>query len=104
MAIESKNLLVAVKAFARGNALPLDSTEIWESLAEAEAYAAGVANTSTTAYVGQTLKVIDTTKQSVTVYIIADNAGTLLPLIDNNTVPEVESIPRASIEALFNKS
>lgn len=53
MAIESKNLVVALKAFSRGNALPLDSKEVWDSYAEAEAYASSV-----TAYAGQTIKVL----------------------------------------------
>lgn len=53
MAIESKNLLVAVKAFARGNALPLDSDEVQESYAAAQVYAA-----SATAYAGQTIKAL----------------------------------------------
>lgn len=50
---DSKDLLVAVKAFARGNALPLDKDEIWESLDAAQAYVA-----SPTAYAGQTIKVL----------------------------------------------
>lgn len=49
--IESKNLLVWVKAMSRGQALPLDSSEIHASLAEAETYAA-----SAIAYEGQTIK------------------------------------------------
>lgn len=51
MAIESKNLLVWVKAMSRGQALPLDASEIYESYAAAEAYAA-----TATAYAGQTIK------------------------------------------------
>lgn len=49
--IESKNLLVWVKAMSRGQALPLDASEIHQTLAEAEAYAA-----SAIAYEGQTIK------------------------------------------------
>lgn len=51
MAIESKNLLVWVKAMSRGQALPLDASEIYDSLAAAESYAG-----SATAYAGQTIK------------------------------------------------
>ncbi len=51
--IESKNLLVWVKAMSRGQALPLDSSEIHASLAEAQIYAA-----SPTAYAGQTIKAL----------------------------------------------
>lgn len=51
MAIESKNLLVWVKAMSRGQALPLDASEVHESYAAAEAYAA-----TATAYAGQSVK------------------------------------------------
>ena len=50
-AIESKNLLVWVKAMSRGQALPLDASEIHSTLAEAQTYAA-----SAIAYEGQTIK------------------------------------------------
>lgn len=46
-------LLVAVKAFARGNALPLDANEVHDSYGEAASYAA-----SATAYAGQTIKAL----------------------------------------------
>lgn len=51
MAIESKNLLVWVKAMSRGQALPLDASEVYDSLAEANNYAS-----SAIAYGGQTIK------------------------------------------------
>lgn len=51
--IESKNLLVWVKAMSRGQALPLDASEIHSSLAEAQTYAS-----SATAYGGQTIKAL----------------------------------------------
>lgn len=54
MAIESKNLLVWVKAMSRGQALPLDASEVYGSLAEAQEYAAG----SAIAYAGQTVKAL----------------------------------------------
>ncbi len=38
MAIDSKSLLVAVKAFAPANPLPIDSRSVWDSKAEAENY------------------------------------------------------------------
>lgn len=52
MAIDSKNLLVWVKAMSRGQALPLDASEIYASFAEAQNYA----STSAIAYAGQTVK------------------------------------------------
>ena len=57
MAIETKNLLVAVKAYARGNAIPLDSSEVHESLEAAQTYAK-----SATTYAGQTIKVLQNGK------------------------------------------
>ena len=39
MAIESKNLLVAIKAFSPANPLPIDARSLWDSQAEAENYA-----------------------------------------------------------------
>ena len=39
MAIDSKNLLVTVKAFAPANPLPLDSRTLWDTKQEADAYA-----------------------------------------------------------------
>lgn len=53
MAIESKNLLVWVKAMSRGQALPLDASEVHASWAEAQAYAK-----SPIAYPGQTIKAL----------------------------------------------
>lgn len=55
MAILSSDKLVVVKAFAMSNPLPLDAREIWDSLAEAKAFAASNA----TAYLGQTIKVVE---------------------------------------------
>ena len=54
MAIESKNLLVWVKAMSRGQALPLDASEIYATLAEAQNYASN----SAIAYAGQTIKAL----------------------------------------------
>lgn len=66
------NLMSFAKSFARLNGQPLDKSEIWYSLAEAEAYAATDA-----AYVGQILAVIDSAKNNVVFYGIQDAAGTL---------------------------
>ena len=52
MAIDSKDLLVWVKAMSRGQALPLDASEVYASMEEAEVYAS-----SPIAYAGQTIKV-----------------------------------------------
>lgn len=54
MAIESKNLLVWVKAMSRGKGLPLDASEVYDSIGAAETYA----STSAIAYPGQTIKAL----------------------------------------------
>lgn len=51
--IESKNLLVWVKAMSRGQALPLDASEIYDSYDAAVSYAS-----SPIAYAGQTIKAL----------------------------------------------
>lgn len=51
--IESKNLLVWVKAMSRGQALPLDASEIYDSYDAALSYAS-----SPIAYAGQTIKAL----------------------------------------------
>lgn len=68
MAIETKNLLVAVKAYARGNAIPLDSSEVHESLEAAQTYAK-----SATAYAGQTIKVLQNGKYET--YVLNGSKG-----------------------------
>ena len=69
---QSANLMSFAKSFARLNGQPLDKSEIWYSLAEAQAYAATDA-----AYVGQSLAVIDSENNKVVFYGIQDAAGTL---------------------------
>lgn len=76
--------LVWVKSMARGQCFPLDATEIWYSLEDAKNYAA----TDSTAYVGQTLKVVDETNNTVSVYVITDAAGTLVRLADPVQISE----------------
>lgn len=66
------NLMSFAKSFARLNGQPLDKSEIWYSLAEAQAYAATEA-----AYVGQILAVIDTENNKVVFYGVQDTLGTL---------------------------
>ena len=84
------NLVSFAKSFARLNGQPLDKSEIWYSLAEAQEYAATEA-----AYVGQILSVIDSDKNSVAFYGIQDTNGTLkevgsTPLGDNFSVEIVD--------------
>lgn len=62
--------------FSRNNPIPLDKTEVWLDLEELKAYAASGA----TAYVGQKVTYVDVANKTATVYIIADEAGTLTPV------------------------
>lgn len=84
------NLMSFAKSFARLNGQPLDKSEIWYSLAEAQEYAATDA-----AYVGQTLAVIDSENKNVVFYGIQDAEGTLkevgsAPVGDNLSIEIVD--------------
>ena len=94
---DSSKLLVAVKAYARGNALPLDNSEVYASKAEAESYAA-----SATAYAGQTIKVLEDGKYIT--YVLDpkfDEEGAQLPGfaltrvgVDESIVSDVDGLKR----------
>lgn len=71
--IASSALMTFDKSFARANGQPLDSTEVYYSLAAAQEYAAGAG-----AYVGQKIVVIE--EGVVTHYSIEDAEGTLKEL------------------------
>ena len=68
MAYQSNQLLVAVKAYARGNALPLDASSVYESLVEAQSYAKAA-----NAYAGQIITVKEGDKYNA--YILDGDAG-----------------------------
>ena len=68
MAYQSNQLLVAVKAYARGNALPLDASSVYESLAEAQSYAQAA-----NAYAGQIITVKEGEKYNA--YVLDGEAG-----------------------------
>lgn len=68
MAYQSNQLLVAVKAYARGNALPLDASSVYESLAEAQSYAKAA-----NAYAGQVITVKE--GDAYNAYILNGEAG-----------------------------
>lgn len=98
MTIESKDLLVAIKAFSRGEKLPLDASEIHDSLEQAQTYAQ-----SPTAYAGQTIKVLQNGKYET--YVL-NPSGDSLALekvgVDasavKNYVQIVENLPEAGQE------
>ena len=86
--IASSALMTFDKSFARANGQPLDSTEIYYSLAAAEEYAAGAG-----AYIGQKIAVVE--NGVVTHYSIEDANGTLKelgvkPIGDTKTVKVTE--------------
>ena len=68
MAYQSNQLLVAVKAYARGNALPLDASSVYESLVEAQSYAKAA-----NAYAGQIITVKEGDKYNA--YVLDGDAG-----------------------------
>lgn len=76
---------------ARGQALPLDASEVWETKEAAQLYANGITDGTSVAYVGQTLKIIE--NNSVSAYIIADTTGKLMKLAnEDNTTTLVNEI------------
>ena len=86
---DSTKLLVAVKAYARGNALPLDNSEVYASKVEAEAYAA-----SATAYAGQTIKVLEEGKYITYVLDPKEDGGFSLTKVgvDASVVTDVNNL------------
>ena len=91
---DSTKLLVAVKAYARGNALPLDNSEVYATKAEAESYAA-----SATAYAGQTIKVLENGKYVSYVLDPKSEGGFALTRVgvDESVVTDVNGL-KAKVE------
>lgn len=98
MTIESKDLLVAIKAFSRGEKLPLDASEIHDSLEQAQTYAQ-----SPTAYAGQTIKVLQNGKYETYVLnpsgdsLVLEKVGIDASAV-KNYVQIVENLPEAGQE------
>ena len=94
---DSSKLLVAVKAYARGNALPLDNSEVYASKAEAEVYAA-----SATAYAGQTIKVLEDGKYITYVLDPKDEGGFALTRVgvDESVVADVNELKESVATAV----
>ena len=104
MTIDSKNLLVAIKAYSRANPLPLDASEVHDSLEAAQAYAA-----SAKAYPGQTIKVLQNGIYET--YVLNPgkegesglalgkiNAGSAEPIDTKSYVQVVEELPTSGQE------
>lgn len=104
MAISSADKLVVVKAFAPSNPLPLDAREIYDSLADAQAYA----KSSAIAYAGQTIKVVDADSKTVIVYTLKPSSTTGtnfdLELVGGGTGSGVQSIGTSSVEGNISVS
>lgn len=80
----------------RQNSQPLDYSDYFESLDEAKAYAKGTNTTQGVAYVGQLISVNVGTSDTpnVVLYKIANVAGDLVPVYDE------ENLPEASVETI----
>ena len=85
MAIESKNLLVWVKAMSRGQGLPLDASEIYSTLEEAENYASN----SAIAYGGQTVKALTEDGKYHSYVLQPSEAGYVLEEIGSSSSSDV---------------
>ncbi len=79
-------------AFSRGEPIPIDKSLVWYSFEELKTYA----ESGATAYVGQVLSFVDEESGTATVYVIADEAGTLekvgtSPVGDESTITVAEN-------------
>ena len=83
----------------RSNPIPIDSTQVWYSLEEAQEYAANGA----TAYVGQLLTVVDEDNDTSGIYVIANTDGDLINILlsSNNVSENVESISNVDIDSII---
>ena len=93
MATINKNgiYMSSPKGISRGNPIPLDSTEIWYSKSEMEAYAKGQGELGKVSYVGQILQLVDETARTATAFIIANEAGDLIE-VGSSTLGDYKSI------------
>ncbi len=79
---------------ARGNPIPLDTTEIWYSKTDMEAYA----KSGATAYVGQILAYVDEVSGKSTAYIITNTAGDLSE-VGSATIGDGKSLELVTVAA-----
>ena len=79
---------------ARGNPIPLDTTEIWYSKTDMETYA----KSGATAYVGQILAYVDETSGKATAYIITNTAGDLSE-VGSATIGDGKSLELVTVAA-----
>lgn len=84
---KSANFMGLPMNIARGNPMALDTTEIWYSKSELEAYA----KSGATAYVGQIVQLVDETNKTATAYIIANVDGDLVE-VGSSTLGDNKSI------------
>lgn len=74
-------------AYKRGNPIALDTTAVWYSMDELEAYASSGA----TAYVGQIVALVDEEEGMTEAYMITDEAGTLVKLAQTTASGDLAS-------------
>lgn len=83
--LENAAYMALPLSIKRGNPAPIDTTAVWYDKAAMQAYA----QSGATAYVGQLLSLV--TQDGLEAYLIADTAGTLLPL--TGMIQSVEELP-----------
>lgn len=85
MAIESKNLLVAVKSFSRGNPYPIDASSVWDDKTSADNYAK-----QANAYAGQIITAKVDGKYKA--YVLQGSAGsyTLEPIGSDSSTTQTK--------------
>ena len=84
MALNSNQKLVTVKAYSRGEPIPLDESSVFESYALAETYA----STNPTAYAGQLVTALSGTKYKT--YVLQTNEEGGFKLSEASMNPSIE--------------
>lgn len=81
------NIMALPLSISRGNPIALDATQVWYEESAMTAYA----QTDPTAYPGQFLTLVDETSSTVTAYVIANTAGTLVKLASTTASGDVSA-------------
>lgn len=87
--LDSTQKLVAVKAYARGNAIPLDASSTYDTISEAAEYA----STSPVAYQSQLITTVDETGMPKAYLLKKESVGYSLVHL-GLTIEEVEQIAK----------
>lgn len=81
------NIMALPLSISRGNPIALDATQVWYEESAMTAYA----ETDPTAYPGQFLTLVDEANSTVTAYVIANTAGTLVKLASTTASGDVSA-------------